>query len=111
MSQKLGHIIVLNKHHLKGAVGKGFYIGRGSALGNPYTVEEHGRDKAIRFYESWLDDRISAGTPNVCDMLNDIGNEVIQGKDVHLICFCKPLKCHGDYIKYIITKQIAAAGL
>lgn len=59
------------------------YIGRGSPWGNPFKIGEHGtRD-------------------DVCDRFE---REVLPGLDLsplrgkHLVCWCKPARCHGDAI-------------
>jgi hypothetical protein len=102
---KLGNIIVLNRYHCDDP--NAIYIGRGSPLGNPFTVEQHGRDRAIRFYEPWLEQQIGLGIAPVIDELDRIANAVLAGRDVKLKCFCKPKPCHGDHIKYVVNKVIA----
>jgi hypothetical protein len=59
------------------------YIGRGSPWGNPFIVGQHGtRDEVCdRFAE---------------EILPTLDVSPLRGK--HLICFCKPKRCHGDAI-------------
>lgn len=73
---------VHNKYHKtypKDAV----YIGRGSPYGNPFPIS----DKQTR--------------DDVCNKFRD---EILPTLDVtalrgkHLVCFCKPKRCHGDDI-------------
>ena len=104
---KLGNIIIHNKHHLKVMPRNNIYIGRGSALGNPFTVEQFGREMAIAQYETWLDQEIESEDPAILEALDNIANKVLRGEDVNLVCFCKPKKCHGDHIKYVVNKVIA----
>ncbi len=61
------------------------YIGRPSKWGNPFTVEEHGRENAIVKYRHWL---YASG------LIKDIGE--LKGKV--LGCWCKPKPCHGDVL-------------
>jgi hypothetical protein len=58
------------------------YIGRGSPWGNPYTVAEFGREKAIELYRT--------------ETLPYLDLTPLKGK--HLVCFCKPAACHGDLL-------------
>lgn len=66
------------------------YIGRGSPWGNPYTVEEFGREQYISMYRKFLWDSISQGVISKEDILSLSG--------ARLGCFCKPKACHGDVI-------------
>jgi len=82
------------------------YIGRGSPLGNPYS-HRHGtkakyivstREKAIEKYEIWLRKRIQRNNRPIIEALKRIK------EDSNLICFCKPLSCHGDVILKILNE-------
>ena len=57
-------------------------VTRPGKWGNPYTVEEYGREQAIRLYREWL-----------------VGKDLseLRGKD--LACYC-PLDqpCHADVL-------------
>jgi hypothetical protein len=69
-----------------------------SILGNPYSSQQFGgRDEACDLYADWLKDRISCNSTQRKAMreLYDIG----RTKDIDLICFCTPKRCHGDTIK------------
>jgi hypothetical protein len=57
---------------------------------NPYSVEEHGREEAIRLYEQFI-----LSSPEHLGRLHEL-----KGKK--LGCWCKPQACHGD----ILTKLI-----
>ena len=64
------------------------YIGRPSKWGNPFSIGKDGtREEVIEKYENWVQTQPQ--------LLEDIKNELC-GKD--LVCFCSPLKCHGDII-------------
>jgi len=59
------------------------YIGRGSPWGNPFRIGEHGtRDKVCNRFER--------------EVLPTLDVEPLRGRV--LVCFCKPLRCHGDAI-------------
>lgn len=100
-------IDVLNKHHplvkktmhLPGH----FYIGRGSALGNPYTVDAYGRDGAINAYKAWLRSQIENEITHVIEALNLIASAAIHTQEgASLVCFCVPSPCHGNHIRSVI---------
>lgn len=59
------------------------YIGRGSPYGNPFVLGKHGnRDQVCDLFEK-----------NILPTLDVSG---LRGKC--LLCFCAPLRCHGDSI-------------
>lgn len=62
-----------------------------SILGNPYTVGEYGRGKAIPMFRKLLNkSRLENG---------DLWQAVINlPEDAVLGCFCKPKDCHCDVI-------------
>lgn len=70
------------------------FIGRPSKWGNPFTVKEYGREKAIEKYRLYIKDKLSSGELTKSDF-----------KELHnkrLGCFCYPKKCHGDILKRIV---------
>ena len=89
-----------------------FYIGRGSALGNPFShmkgtkalhvVET--REQAIDCYRKWLQEQIQNGHKEVIRSLRTI-LAMHQAGNVNLVCYCCPLGCHGDVIKEYIEKH------
>jgi len=70
------------------------YIGRPSKWGNPFNVEQYGREGAIRRYEEYLDEN---------PQLKKIAKEQLRGKD--LMCFCAPHACHGDLLLKIANSD------
>lgn len=111
------NIIVTNKHQFDKykADGEMIYIGRGSALGNPFThlpiekskasFQVESREKAIQEYERWIWQKIGDKDESVIKELENIKSKAKAGK-VYLVCYCKPKKCHGDIIKRIVEKSI-----
>lgn len=97
---QLPRIQVINKHH--GDQG-GEYIGRGSPLGNPWPIEgANTRDVVIEKYRDWLNQKIEACGPVVCDELNRLVDIAHQTGALKSKCFCAPAACHGDVIKETI---------
>lgn len=90
---------VLNRHHFRGKPlpVDSLYVGRPSALGNPYTLAEHG-PKALPLYEAWLRGKIAEGDAAVLAMLRKIGPET------GLICSCAPKVCHADIIALVFDE-------
>lgn len=75
---------VLNKHTTKTALLRdAVYIGRGSPYGNPFRLSIDGtRDEVCDRFE--------------LEVLPTLDVSALRGKD--LVCFCAPLRCHGDAI-------------
>jgi hypothetical protein len=90
------------------------YIGRGSALGNMFTHIPSGtkamfvvktRELAIESYQRWLSEKIKNRDEDVLSSLRHILTRHKAGEDLNLVCYCKPLSCHGDILKEIIEKN------
>lgn len=74
---------LVHNMHKKTAPEGAVYIGRGSPWGNPYVIGKHGtREQVIELYR--------------VNVLPKLGVSQLRGK--HLVCFCKPLACHGDLL-------------
>jgi len=75
---------VHNKHASPPANGK--YIGRGSACGNPYPI-----DNAIGQTREVVIQRYAEHSPALM-------KSIMSMKGQALVCFCAPRICHGDVI-------------
>lgn len=91
------------------------YIGRGSALGNPYTslpadrktkaeFRCSSREESLQKFTEYLNKKIEERDKIVCDELNRIWKLSNKG-NVNLVCYCVPSPCHGNIIKNIIDKK------
>ncbi len=89
--------VVVNKYKSEFDV----YIGRGSRWGNPYTVEEHGREKAIELFRGYIIQALETEPGLLAELMK------LDGK--RLGCFCKPQACHGDVLVELIEKAKAYA--
>jgi hypothetical protein len=78
------------------------YIGRPTYWGNPFTHISTGtqaqfivksRDEAVKAYEEWI-----RAQPEMCAR----AKHELKGKS--LICWCAPLKCHGDVLMKIANE-------
>jgi hypothetical protein len=75
------------------------YVGRPTALGNPFPVKQFGREGAIAEYRQWLWAQIQGKNPAVLKQLNYLLNTYAHEGAVEIECWCKPKACHGDVIK------------
>ena len=87
---------------------EGTYVGRPTALGNPFPVPGLGRDKAVKKYEEWLRGKIAEKDLTVCGALERLRQAAVRDGDLVLVCWCAPLKCHGDVIASTLAEYIAA---
>ena len=97
----------------------GFYIGRGSSIGNPYVIGKDGdRNQVINkfrkyFYREVNRDEFLNHVNGSSDeikttieyVLVDMFQQALQG-DLKLVCFCVPLGCHGDIIKNFLDSKL-----
>lgn len=91
------------------------YIGRGSVLGNPYThdgkksslakLSFKTREEAINAYKSYFQVMYENDLEFKLT-IDQIYNKYKNGEDIYLQCFCKPLECHGDFIKEFLEKKL-----
>lgn len=110
-------IHVVNKHKHQ-PTDLDIYIGRGSALGNPFTGSKKlahtkatyqcaSREEAISRYRDWLMPRIDpksqTADPKAIALMEQIRTKAAHG-DVYLVCFCAPAACHGEIIKQLIEQ-------
>jgi len=71
------------------------YIGRGSPAGNPFIIGKDGnRDEVCDKFEKMVE-----ADPGLKKKLI----EYCRGHD--LLCFCKPRRCHGDYLLRIANED------
>lgn len=71
------------------------YIGRGSKWGNPFVMRnksKHERDRVCDAYEAWFKTQ-----PELVNSLSEL-----IGK--RLGCYCKPERCHGDFLAREVNK-------
>ena len=71
------------------------YIGRGSKWGNPFRMQnptDISRDHVCEAYERWF------WTTALPSQLHEL-----KGK--RLGCFCKPKRCHGDFLARLVNSH------
>jgi len=67
-------------------------IDRGSKWGNPFHIGVLNRDEVCDAYEEWFNK-------------NHMSIEELVGAN-RLGCWCKPKRCHGDFLKRLIEARI-----
>ena len=92
-----------------------FYIGRGSALGNPFThngvrsifktMTFKTREQAIEAYEKYFDE-VYGKDEWFTRAFDEIYEHYKNGEDIYLQCFCKPKACHGDVIADRLQRKL-----
>jgi len=104
-------ITVVNRKFYKGP---GIYIGRpmprlglnGSLLANQYRIGKDGtRDECCDKYEIWFNWRLESD-PSFVAYIDSLVIGAKEGKDLIFICWCKPERCHGDFIKSFIENKL-----
>ena len=92
---------------------RGVYIGRPSNLGNPFshvpsTVAEfrvRTREEAIGMYRGWLEKQLEDTDGIVAKTFNGLVQFYRDFGELTLVCWCKPLPCHGDVLKEMIEER------
>jgi hypothetical protein len=76
-----------------GVPASAIYVGRGSPFGNPFTIVNGRRDKAIMKFRDWL-----LTQP---ELIQKVKQE-LRGKD--LACYCAPSFCHAEILMDIANE-------
>lgn len=107
-------INVVNKYKHK-KTKNDFIIHRPSALGNPYTHVKNtktlaqfivnSREDAIKKYKRYFEDKIK-WNKDLQKEISKMLHQLLESGEIHLICFCSPLSCHGDVIKEYLLNRI-----
>ena len=88
--------------------GETVYCGRGSALGNPFVMQnlsDTERNRVCDKYEEWFQKLLTkTGDMPFLIQLHTI-RKLAQKGDVTLQCFCAPKRCHCETIKKYIEGE------
>lgn len=71
------------------------YIGRGSKWGNPFRMRNNSqaeRDRVCEEYEKYF-------------FTTDLPNQLHELRGKVLGCYCKPLRCHGDFLAKLVNER------
>jgi hypothetical protein len=83
----VSHPLRVRRPNMRAPLDGAVLVARPSRWGNPYSIEEYGRKRAIEMYEQWLlaNDELLAQLPS------------LKGK--RLACYCKlDEPCHADVL-------------
>ncbi len=77
-----------------------------SPVGNPFIVGVHGdRDACCNAYEEYVNSgAIWIENEAFVEWINERVWEYEDGKDIELVCGCKPQRCHGDTLMRLIIE-------
>ena len=85
------------------------YIGRGSRWGNPYRIGDKHQGQVIDrnlacelFEKNTLERLLKSDASRVREGRVPFMRQ-LKGKT--LVCFCKPLRCHGDILAAIVDEM------
>jgi hypothetical protein len=95
----LGEVRIGNRHRGD----EGIYVGRGTPLGNKFTAEKYGREKAIQLYREWLLEQMRVLSAPA-RALQQLAFRVANGEDLVLVCSCAPKACHAEVIREMALK-------
>lgn len=92
------------------------YIGRGSSFGNRFKIGVDGsRSEVVKLYWKWFYDelKLKGELWNLMRRLVVLEEDLkLRGRELNLVCFCAPLRCHGDvlkkWIEFVVTKRAEA---
>ncbi|MDQ1340569.1 MAG: hypothetical protein QG567_1726 [Campylobacterota bacterium] len=96
-------IAVVNKYKEPNHI----YCGRGSALGNPFKMNnESQRDAVCENYEKYFHEQVEViKNETMLKELRIIYKQALKG-DVNLGCYCSPKRCHCDTVKRFIENKL-----
>jgi hypothetical protein len=105
------NIEIINKHthNLSRVKQNTVYCGRGSALGNPYVMQnasEKERNRVCDVYETYFNQKLQAKENN--EFMKQLRLIWKLGKahgTVYLECYCAPRRCHCETIAQFINSH------
>lgn len=96
--------------HTKAARAAGairFYVGRPSALGNPYLMQKpEERAMVISGFEQYLLEEVDNEGSAAKAAFERIVEACRLYEHVELACWCAPRKCHADVIRSLVLEQL-----
>lgn len=86
-----------------------YYIGRPSPLGNPFSMTVKSiqeRNRVCDEYESYFPSALSYLVEPIAGLLDlAVEHGVLQ-----LVCYCAPLRCHGDTVINYLKDELLKEG-
>lgn len=111
MTKKVGKVTILGKNcdiPSDSKVRIAYMIQRGkSVFANPSRKGIDGtKEEVIAKFKTHFDKELLDSTSDIHVQFHKYLADLVAGKDVHLRCGCKPLACHGDYIKLRLEQAL-----
>lgn len=76
------------------------YVGRPSALGNPYQIGRDGdRQECIAKYADWLDAQLADPASAAARKFAALRQALATHGTLTLVCWCAPERCHAEVIR------------
>ena len=100
-------IKVINRHHKLPPPKNGgrFYVGRPTALGNPFELGKDGdRETCVELYREWLGDKLYKDNPQMTQFIQLVEWMMIECY-MELVCSCAPKACHADVIRESVLED------
>jgi len=87
-------------------IGREGYGHKASPLANSFHVGADGtREEVIDKYRMWLQEQMESKTPARREIVRLGRMHFHEMRDVVLLCYCKPLACHGDVVREFILGE------
>lgn len=102
-------IQILNKKTYTWRTGIAYFsVDRSSPLGNPFFMDnESQRDEVCDKYEVWFYKMLEENVnESFLAHLQEIYEAALQSKEVALLCWCAPKRCHAETIKQFIEAKV-----
>lgn len=102
-------IQILNKKTYTWRTGIAYFqVDRSSPLGNPFFMaNESQRDEVCDKYEEWFYKMLEENVNEYfLAHLQEIYEAAYAGKEVALLCWCAPKRCHAETIKHFIETKV-----
>ena len=83
-------------------------IDRSTGFGNPFSIGPDGdRDEVCNMHQAWLEDWIVYGREIIVNGKSNkwVIEHLSELKDEVVGCFCKPLRCHGDFLVILVDRM------
>lgn len=95
-----------NKYRPETQKGKSIYCGRGSPWGNPYPITSTDtRDVVCDKFDKYFEDRLK-NDDEFKRQFKSLIEDIKQHKEVTLLCFCFPKRCHCLTIKRTVEAEL-----
>lgn len=87
--------------------GNTHYVGRPTALGNPFLLGRDGnREEVIDEYSEWLNVMLQDPDSEQSRELGKLMASAREHEELTLVCWCAPAACHADVVREVLTERL-----